>query len=338
MTGRLRVGACVSLSGRFARFGRQAALGLETWRSLAGDFELIIDDDRSDRDTLAALLPDVAARCDLLLGPYSTVLTRVAAGIAADTGRLLWNHGGSGDDVQASHPGYTVSVLTPASQYAAPFVRHIAGHPGAAPLCVVTGKGSFGRQVTAGAADAAHAFGIEVIRPGRGPDFPACHSSSWNLISAGGFDDDVATVRSALKLPRPPRAVCSVAAGVREFSNAIADPAGIFGIGQWAPGTGLSAQIGPAETEFVTAYTQRTGTRPDYPAVQAVAAAVLATHCAQLAGGTTRELLWAAAASLDTTTLFGRFRVRPDGVQCGHEPALVQWTTDDLHLVMLPAR
>jgi len=337
VTGRLRVGACVSLSGRFARFGRQAALGLETWRSLAGDFELIIEDDRSDRDTLAALLPDVAARCDLLLGPYSTVLTRVAVGIAADTCRLLWNHGGSGDDVQASRPGCAVSVLTPASQYAAPFVRHIADHPGAAPLCVVTGKGSFGRQVTAGAADAAHAFGIEVMRTG-GPDFPACHSSAWNLISAGGFEDDVATVRSALKLPRPPRAVCSVAAGVREFSSAITNPAGIFGIGQWAPRTGLSAQIGPAETEFVTAYTQRTGTRPDYPAVQAVAAAVLATRCAQLAGGTTCELLWAAAASLDTTTLFGRFRVRPDGVQCGHEPALVQWTADDLHLVMLPAR
>lgn len=29
MNGRLRAGACLSLSGRFAQFGRQAALGLE---------------------------------------------------------------------------------------------------------------------------------------------------------------------------------------------------------------------------------------------------------------------------------------------------------------------
>ena len=49
MTGRLRVGACLSLSGKFAQFGRQAALGLEAWRSLDGDAELVIEDDESDR-------------------------------------------------------------------------------------------------------------------------------------------------------------------------------------------------------------------------------------------------------------------------------------------------
>ena len=100
MNGRLRVGACLSLSGRFAQFGRQAALGLETWRSLDGNAELVIEDDRSDKHALEAVLPDVAARCDVLLGPYSTVLARAAGRIAADSGWLVWNHGGSGDDVQ----------------------------------------------------------------------------------------------------------------------------------------------------------------------------------------------------------------------------------------------
>jgi hypothetical protein len=35
MDGHLRVGACLSLSGRFAQFGRQATLGLDAWRSAA---------------------------------------------------------------------------------------------------------------------------------------------------------------------------------------------------------------------------------------------------------------------------------------------------------------
>ena len=337
MTARLRIGACLSLSGRFARFGKQAALGLETWRSLTGDVDLLIHDDRSDPDGLTAALPGVAARCDLLLGPYTTVLTRAAAGVAADIGRLMWNHGGSGDDVQAGYPGHVVSVLTPASQYAAPFVRHLAGELEAAPLWIVTGRGSFGRQVTAGAADEAHALGIDVTSLGPGHELPADRTAAWDLLSAGVFEDDVTTIRNALQLAKSPRAVCSVAAGVSEFSRAVPAPAGIFGIGQWAPRIGIGAQVGPDETEFLTAYAQRTGTGPDYPAVQAAAAAVLARHCAQLAGGTARDLLWPAAISLDTTTLFGRFRIRDDGGQRGHEPVLVQWTTDHLLPVTRPA-
>ena len=94
MTDRLRIGGCLSLTGRFAQFGRQAAAGLEAWQSLDGAAELIVEDDRSDRRTLEAVLPGVAVRCDILLGPYSTILMRAAGRIAADSGRLIWNHGG----------------------------------------------------------------------------------------------------------------------------------------------------------------------------------------------------------------------------------------------------
>jgi hypothetical protein len=337
MTARLRIGACLSLSGRFARFGRQAGLGLESWQSLTGDVDLFVHDDQSDPAALKAALPGVAARCDLLIGPYSTVLSRAAASVTAGTGRLLWNHGGSGDDVQSGHPGHVVSVLTPASQYAVPFVRHLAADLDAAPLWIVTGHGSFGRQVAAGAADAGRALGIDIVPLGPGHELPADPSSAWDLLSAGMFEDDVATIRSALQLPRPPRAACSVAAGVWEFSRAVPDPAGIFGIGQWVAGSGIGAQVGPVESDFLAAYARRAGQRPDYPAVQAAAAAVLARHCAELAGGTTSEQLWAAATALDTTTLFGRFRIGADGAQRAHEPVLVRWTSGRLLPVTQPA-
>jgi hypothetical protein len=66
---------------------------------------------------------------------------------------------------------------------------------------------------------------------------------------------------------------------------------------------------------------------PDYPAVQAAAAAVLAAHCARLAGSTSREVLWEAALGLKARTLFGGFKVNADGVQVGHETVLVRWDT-----------
>ncbi len=331
MSARLRVGACLSLSGRFARFGRQAARGLEAWSGLDGGADVVVEDDRSDVRVLQTVLPGVAARCDLLLGPYSTRLMRAAGEMAAERGWLVWNQGGSGDDVEQAHPGRVVSVLTPASRYAEPFLRRLGAEPGGPHhLCVVAGPGSFGRQVADGAEVLARALGIRVTRAGPGdPVPPSGLPADWNLFSAGAFEQDAALAARVLGGPAPPGRLCAVAAGVREFGRAVADPEGVFGVAQWFPGAGGDAALGPPEGEFLRAYASAAGPgglSPDYPAVQAAAGAVIATACARLAGGTGRDALWAAAAGLRTSTLFGGFRIDPaNGTQLAHRTVLVRW-------------
>jgi hypothetical protein len=149
----------------------------------------------------------------------------------------------------------------------------------------------------------------------------------WDLFCAGSFEEDVATVNRARSLPTPPRTVCAVAAGVREFGQAVDDPLGVYGVGQWFPGGGGHVELPSiAEDDFLAAYRERTGSLPDYPAVQAVAAAVIATHCARQAGSTAREALWSAATTLETTTLFGAFKMDPrTGAQVGHQTTLTRW-------------
>ncbi len=356
----LRVGACLSLSGRYARFGSQAALGLQAWRALDGDAELVAADDRSDPVALEAALGQVGADCDVLLGPYSTHLMKVAGRVAARAGWLVWNHGGAGDDAQAARPGHVVSVLTPASRYVEPFTRELARRERGSTLWVVHGKGGFGRQVAAGAQAAARRHGIEVTSVG--PDaWPAAGDppSTWDLFSAGGFDEDVEIVRRALAMRRPPRLACAVAAGVREFGVAAREVAGsevagsevagrevavggaggVYGVGQWFPGVAPAADpgapdagfLGPAEADFLAAYLALSGAVPDYPAVQAAACAALAAHCARQAGGTGREAMWQVASRLDARTLFGRFKIDPaSGVQVGHDAVLVRWVAGEL--------
>ena len=340
LNGRLRIGACLSLSGRFARFGQQAARALEAWRSLDGTTDILVEDDRSDRRTLEAVLPGMAARCDLLLGPYSTHLMRAAGRIAAESGWLVWNHGGSGDDVEEAHPGHVVSVLTPTSRYAEPFLQKLAGEPGSPrDLCIVHGPGSFGRQVADGAEAIADELGIRTVRaspddqippPGTPPD--------WDLFSAGVFEQDAELTGKALRLPVPPRYVCAIAAGVREFGRAVDDPEGVFGTAQWFPGSRNKITLGPSEDDFLRAYAERGGLLPDYPAAQAAAGAVIATHCARLAGGTNRDALWAAAGELETSTLFGDFKIHAgSGTQVKHRTVLVRWTDGELAPADLPA-
>lgn len=325
----LRVGACLSLTGRYGLFGTQAAHGLEVWRRLDGDAEVIVEDDGSDAVRLLRCLAEMDRSCDLLLGPYSTELMRAAARLAPQLDRLLWNHGGAGDDVQGACPGRIVSVLAPTSRYAVPFVKHLAQEAPRAPLWIVQGKGSFGRQVAGGAVAAGRGLGLETVSVG--PESSLSDVAVpvvWDLFSAGAFEEDAALASRALTLSRPPRALCAVAAGVQEFARAVADHEGIYGIAQWSPGrSGRAPELGPAEAAFMDGYLRLTGTTPDYPAVQAAACAVIAAHCARVTGGSDAEALWRAAASLDTTTLFGPFRIDPStGVQVGHEAALVRWS------------
>ncbi len=334
MAARLRIGACLSLTGKFARFGRQAAAGLETWRSLTGAADVLVEDDGSDRRQVLTVLPGVAARCDLLLCPYSTVLMRAGGALAAEHDWLAWNQGGSGDDVQAAHPGHVVSVLTPASRYAGPFLRYVKdGEP--RELVVVSGPGRFGQQAADGAMSIAGEVGIRAVR--LTAEDPLCRRREWDLLSAGVFEHDVSLVGRALRLARPPQRICAVAAGVREFSEAVGDPEGIFGIAQWFPGRD-DAAIGPGGRDFLVAYADADGSRPDYPAVQAAAAAVIAVRCAQLAGSTRRGDLWVAAAGLETATLFGPFGIDPrSGTQIRHQTVLLRWTGGELAPPEAPA-
>jgi ABC-type branched-subunit amino acid transport system substrate-binding protein len=333
---RLVVGACLSLTGRYSRFGRQAADGLKAWRSLTGDdVEVRVEDDCSDPERIAPGLRQLATECDLLLGPYSTQLMREAGRVIVELDGLLWNHGGSGDDVQAACPGRIVSVLAPTSRYAAPFVRARAVKRERAPLWVVRGRGRFGRQVSTGVITEAERLGIQASEVRADEDqWLEEVPQVWELFSAGVFEDDVAIVNQARSARRPPRAVCSIAAGVRDFASMVEDPDGIFGIAQWFPGRDPQTELGPNERDFVAAYRSVAGAWPDYPAIQAAAGAVIAAHCAENAGSVRPDGLWAAATELQATTLFGPFAIdRETGAQTSQTPVLICWRGGEQQLV-----
>lgn len=307
----LRIGAALALTGRFARFGTQAAAGLQAWRELGGEAELEIVDDGSDAERVGLALDDLAGRCDLLLGPYGTSTARAAAHWARENDRIVWNHGGAGGDLQAAAPRRLVSLITPTDRSGEPFVRHLASrHPGTA-LRLIAGPGSFGPQVVDGMRRAARSVGVPLSDDGDA------------LFTAGTFEHDTALVAG---LHERPTVLGTVAAGVLAFANAVPDPDGVLGLAQWMPGTGRRVDLRPDEDAFVAAYRAATGTEPDYPAVQAAAGASIAVHCAKLAGGIGPDALWDAAADLQTTTLYGVFGIDPaTGAQLAHTATLVQW-------------
>jgi branched-chain amino acid transport system substrate-binding protein len=289
---------------------------------------LALLDDRGTPEGLRDAL-DALAGADLLAGPYGSGLTGEAAGWAAERQRVLWNHGGSADDVERMP--WVVSVASPTSRYLAAVLEVLAPEVPRARVLVGAGTGAFGRAASRGAAEAADRLGMQLtaVPPSEVPDAPDADI----LLLAGSFDEDVAVLR---RLRIRPRAVGAVAAGLREFAAAVgarrAD--GVLAPSQWEEGARLRPDVGPRPVDVLRALRFRlapglaTGTdasHVEYPAAQAYAAVLVALRCLQETADLDDGTLLSAARQLRCTTFFGRFGLGPDGRQADHELVVVQW-------------
>src|SRR5918992_671337 len=103
----------LSLTGQYERQGIEAAEGVRLWAQEAG-IRLILADDHGSRSIAVDAYAGWIDGVDLLLGPYASGLVRAVAPLVRDAERILWNHGGSADDL--AQPG-VASLPAPASSY-----------------------------------------------------------------------------------------------------------------------------------------------------------------------------------------------------------------------------
>ena len=341
VVGECTIGVALSLSAGNVRQARMAA---------AGVVQAVEDAERAGGVTVAGrtLLPrlallddggtgkglrhslDLLAGADLIIGPYGSGLAGEAGHWAAERRRVVWNHGGSADEVETMPR--LASLASPTSRYLAAVVELVAGELPGGRIVIGAGTGSFGRAAARGAVDAAGRTGmtvVGVVAPEEVPD----RVDADILLLAGSFDEDVAILR---RLARRPRVVAAVAGGLREFADAVG-PAGAEGVlapSQWEEGVRIRPDVGPRPVDALRALRFRlapglapgtAGAHVEYPAAQAYAAVVIALHCAALTGGFDDEALLTAVRALRCTTFFGRFGLGPDGRQADHQLVIVQW-------------
>jgi branched-chain amino acid transport system substrate-binding protein len=308
----------LSLTGPFQRQGIEAAEGMKLWAELAG-IRLILVDDGGSTDIAVQAYMDWIDSIDLLIGPYSSGLVRAVAPVVCDAGRLLWNHGGSANDL--AQPGVAF-VPAPASSYFDGIVdeavtRHVHR------LIVGRGAGPFARAVADGATSRASERGLDI----RTVDASAVDiedAAGTALLIVGRFEDDVAVVRRLRDRRQSPALLAAVAAGIPAFGEELGPAAeGVLGPAQWWP-TARRPQIGPSGTEFVTRYRQRTGHKPSYPAAQAAATGYLAHAAHQLGLAAHSVVDWA------TSTLLGDFALDAAWRQVGHRVTTVRWQGGDM--------
>lgn len=308
--------AAVTLSrtGPFARQGMEAAVGLEIWAEDEDVLLTVVDDGGSRSAALRAYAAWLDQGVDLLVGPYASGLVRAVAPLVCDAGRLLWNHGGSADDL--ARPGL-VPLPAPASTYLEGAVQEAVARR-VRRLLVVRGPGPFARAVAAGAVARASRRGIDA-RTIPVDSLTAGDAAGAALLVVGRFEEDVAVVRRVRGWPGAPALLAAVAAGLPAFGEQLGPAAeGVLGPVQWWPGR-RQPQVGPSGADFAGRYRHRTGREPSYVAAQAAAAGYLAHagHRQGMAAETVRQ--WT------TSTLLGSFALDDGWHQVGHRVRTIRW-------------
>jgi len=355
---KIRIGLSLSLTGAYATMGRQAeaALGLFVSNtnsaggirigSEAREVELHCADDASDAARCSEIYRSLCSHnhVDVLLGPYSSKLTRVAAPIAEQAGMLMVNHGGADDDIFSRHHRLIVGVLSPASDYFNGFVHLVSGLKlWRKRVAIVRTVSGFADAIAAGIereCDQRYARrrGVRIRVKYAGPFdpestpaklFPALRRNRVNaLVSAGSYEHDLAVMRAVTQSPLNIPVLGCVAAGVGKFRADLGEDAeGLVGPSQWEDQLQFRPDIGPTPREFVrgmSAYAPNIVC--DYPAAQAYAAALLIKAAIEIAHSADATKIREAFSDLRTTTFFGDFAIdRVTGRQIGHRVLLVQW-------------
>jgi branched-chain amino acid transport system substrate-binding protein len=309
----LIIGLSISLTGKYSRQGLQAFQGAQLWAERAGAKLVYYNDEsRASRaiDNARRLVEEDRVR--ILFGPYSSGLALAVVKVAEEHRRVMWNHGGSSDDVAGR---WVVCTPSPASQYFrrlpswlsnnAPAVRRIA--------VMHSTQGTFAGHVVRGLAEEAEAAGFSIELLPLGGTAPR---TAAMLVLAGSFDEEVRVLRSR---PAAGCIIAAVAAGIGAFVRELGPLAeGIIGPSQWEPG--------PDAAWFVESFHERFGQTPEYTAASAFATGLVVEECIRRAGSLADERLLEAAAGLDLETFYGKFRIDPKtGRQIGHDVLLVQW-------------
>ena len=267
------------------------------------------------------------------------MLTNAAAEVAQAHGKLLWNQGGASPLVYRRGNPWVVGILTPADEYLERVCCQQCGRfaPQAATVAIArAATGAFPRDVAAGVEQAAAGLGFRVVLSSRfdaeADDFceivqSICDVAPDVLLVVGRFQNDLNLSELLARTAPAIGTVAVIAAGVDAFRERLGSLADNFvGPSQWEPDAGYVVDYGPGVAEVQDSLRRAGHPVIDYPMAQSYAVGVVIQRCVEECKSLDDAELRQAAASLDFTTFYGRFRIDADtGRPAGKPALLVQW-------------
>ncbi len=328
----LKVGAVVSLTGRFSREGLILRAGYETWARAANDLgginvpserrrvQLVIADDESEPLQATRAVEKLVREdgVELVLGPYSMPMTIAVAAAAERLGALTVAPDASAPAIFARGLQMIVSVLPTDERYFEGLVA-LAERVGPSPrsMALIVPDEPFFAAAARGATQRGLAGGQVAVTAERFPAEATDLSSRLaraaaqrpTLLALAGEPEQLARFAPELRDLDPSIRLRAAVSGppLRDQPSVPrTGPDGLLTVDWWSSGLTASGPVLGSARDFAERFQRDHGYPPDARAA-AAAAAGLALHLGlERAGETEPVAVRKALATLDAPTFWGR--------------------------------
>jgi branched-chain amino acid transport system substrate-binding protein len=347
----LVIGAVISQSGAHAELAADYAKGIELWRDevnaagglLGRRVELRVLDDGSHAVRAGPLYAHlIREKAELLIGPYGSAATLLAAAEAERSQRVMVNGAGQAAVIHGRGSRYVFQSTFPYASYGAG-VLQIAADAGYRKLFIVARDDAGSQEM----AEATHTAAsqeftvaeVETYRPGT-LDFTtqvararAFGAEAW--IAFGDVRDAADMVKTFKRLDYAPALF---------FARGAAHPRFIALLGQDAEfslgAVDFDPRIGEPARSFAKAYVAKWAGPPGFAAAEGYAAGQVLAAAVRRAGSLDQQKLRTALASIEVQMPYGIYKAsRQNGAQIGAKPIVAQirkGRPDPEHPFLLP--
>jgi branched-chain amino acid transport system substrate-binding protein len=362
-SGKLTIGASLSLTGQLAREGQLTKEGYQLCQDKVnaqggvpvGGKKLKLDiqyqDDTSKPDTAAQLVDQFNDKgVKLILSSYGSANTEAQAAVIERNGQVMVDSAGADNKIFSKGYKRTFAVLSPATEYASSIVKAIAELAQPKPKSVVflSADDGFSKTVTEGGMKTAQQLGFTVLDPQYFTNGTSDVSSSLIKVKSQKPDviigsvhlvEGVAIVKQAKELGVTPLGFGeTVAPPTPDFVKTLAAQAeNVLGSSQWTDTTKGEDKYFSTAKQYAADIKAKFGHDPDYHDAEASAACLALVLAVEKADDTSPDKVRDALAGLDTTSFFGQIKFDSTGqniykpmsvIQVQNGKPVTVWPTD----------
>lgn len=343
------VGASVALTGKYSRTGQEQLNGIEMWVHdvnahgglLGRKVKLIHYDDESKPDTGAKLYEKLITddKVDLLLGPYSSGVTLAASTVAEKYHFPMVSAGASSSKIWSRGYKNVFGLYTTATTYMNQILE-FAKSKGLKRVALIYADTAFPRNVAVGVRNQVKALGLDLVfeeEYGKATtDFAAMilkmKTKKPDVVIGGSYlPDSTAFMRQAKENRLYAKIFAfAVGPGLPDFGKNLGPIAeGVMGNTQWEATLNI-----PGAKDFAERYQKTYGHMPGYHAAGGYGAGQVLEAAVKKAGSTDKDKVRNALLHLDTTTIFGLYKVNAAGEQIGKPGYTIQWQGGERYVIL----
>jgi branched-chain amino acid transport system substrate-binding protein len=338
--GPVRIGVSLSVTGTYAKLGKNQHEGYQLCIKdlnarggmLGRKAELVMYDDQSLPATAVRLYEKLITedKVDAVMGPYSSPVSEAAANVTEKYKKVMVAPLAATTSIFKKGRKYIFMVISPAESYLEGLID-TAAKRGLKTIAIVNEDTLFSKAAASGAVELAKKKGMQVVYqeayPKGNTDFSALLTKikavNPDVVAAGTyFDDAVALTRQMKELNVSPKMYgVTVGGDLPEFYDVLKQNAEyIYGATQWEPTLPY-----PGNQEFFDAYKKDFGHEPSYHSAAGYAGCILYAEAVKRAGSLDADKVREQLLKLETKTIFGEYKVDPDGFQTAHKMVTFQW-------------